>query len=77
MLKNKSDSEESEKVMGGYGREEMGRIKAILTRIFDEMKDLKNEMKQISSENRELRKPMGDWENQRRDEKRKIHLKLE
>ena len=43
----------------------------------NEMKDLKNEMKKITSENRELRKLVVAWENQWRDEKREIHLKLE
>jgi len=41
------------------------------------MKDLKNEMKKITSENRELRKLVEIWESQWRDEKRDIHLKLE
>ena len=47
--KNKSDSEESdielEKVIDEYEGEEIGRITAILTKIFDEMRDLKIEMK--------------------------------
>ena len=49
MQENKSDSEESnnkaEKVIDGYEGEETGKITAILTGIFDEMKDLKNGMK--------------------------------
>ena len=82
MQKNKSDSDESdseaEGIMDdGYVREETSRITTILTGIFDEMKDLKNEMKKITSENRELRKLVAAWENQWRDEKRDIHLKLE
>ena len=40
----------------------MGRITAILTGIFEEMKDVKNEMKKITLENRELRKIVGVWE---------------
>ena len=80
MQNNKSDSEESdiepEKAMDGYEGEETSRITAILTGIFDEMKDLKNGMKKITSENRKLRKLVGAWKNQRRDEKRGIHLKL-
>ena len=40
MQKNKSDGEE------------VGRITAILTGIFDEMKDLKNEMKKITLGNK-------------------------
>ena len=60
MQKNKSDSEESdietEKVTDEYEVEEIDRITVILTGIFDEMKDLKNETKKITSENRELRK---------------------
>ena len=59
MQKNKSDIEdldiEAEKVMDGYEGEEIGGITAILTGIFDEMKDLKNEMKEITSEICELR----------------------
>ena len=47
MDENKSDSEksdiETEKVAGGYEAEEKDRITAILTGIFDEMNDLKNE----------------------------------
>ena len=50
--------------MDGSEGEEMGRITAILTGIFDEMKDLKNKMKKITSENKELRKLVGAWENQ-------------
>ena len=57
--KNKSDSEESdiktEKVTDRCEGGEIAKITAILTGIFDEMKDLKNEMKKITSENRELR----------------------
>ena len=51
-------------------------FQSFLTGMFDEMKDLKNEMKKITSENRELRKLAGAWENQWRGEKREIHLKL-
>ena len=80
MQKYKSDNEESdteaEKVIDEYGGKDMGRIAAILREIFDGMTDLKNEMKKITSENRELRKLAGAWENQWRDEKREIHLKL-
>ena len=74
MQKNKSGSEESdietERVTDRCEGEEIGRITAILTGIFDEMKDLENEMRKITSENRELRKLVGAWENQWRDEKR-------
>ena len=41
------------------------------------MKDLKNWMKKITSDNKELRKLVGAWENQWLGEKRGIHLKLE
>ena len=40
------------------------------------MKYLKNEMKKITSKNRELRKLVENWKSQWRDEKRDIHLKL-
>ena len=40
------------------------------------MKDLKNKMKKITSENSELRKLVRGWKNQWRDKKREIHLKL-
>ena len=43
MKKNKSDGEESD--IGAEKEEEMDRITAILIGIFDETKDLKNEMK--------------------------------
>ena len=39
--------------MDEYEVKEMGRITAILTKTFDEMKDLKNEIKKITTENRE------------------------
>ena len=49
MQKNNSYGEEfdmeAEKVMGGFEGEKIGKITAILTGIFDEMKDLKNETK--------------------------------
>ena len=81
MQKNKSDNEksdsEAENVMDGDDGEETGRITAILKGILDEMKYLKNELKKITSENRELRKLVRAWENQWRDKKREIHLKLE
>jgi len=48
-----------------------------LARIFDEMRDLKNDMKKITAKNRELRTLVRTWETQWRDEKREIHLKLE
>ena len=35
--------------------------------MFEQMKGFKNEMKKKTSENRELRKPVGAWENQQRD----------
>jgi len=41
------------------------------------MKDLKNGMKKITLRNMKLRKLVGVWENQWRDEKKEIHLKLE
>ena len=56
--------------MDGYEGEELGRITAILTGIFDEMKDLKKKMKKGNSGNKELRKPAGVLKNQWRDEKR-------
>ena len=42
--------------MDGYEGEGIGRITAILTGTFDEVKDFKNKMKKITSENVELRK---------------------
>jgi len=41
------------------------------------MKDLKNGMKKITSENRKLRKLVRAVENQWRDKKREIYSKLE
>jgi len=79
MQKNKSGSEESdietEKVTDGYEGEEIGRITAILIGIFDEMKDLNNDMKKITSENRELRKLVGAWENLWRDERHSLKIR--
>ena len=81
MQKNKSGIEESdieaEMVKDGCEGEETDRITAILPGIFDYIKDLKNEMKEKTSEYRELRKLVGAWDNQRRNEKREIRLKLE
>ena len=48
--------------MDGYEGQEMCRTTVILTGIFDEMKDLKNETKKVTSKHRELRKLMGAWE---------------
>ena len=66
MQKIISDSKESdieaEKVTDGYEAEEIGRITAILTVIFEQIKGLKNDMKKITTENRELRKLVGPWE---------------
>ena len=76
--KNKTNNKQSdiEAEKDGYEEEGTGGIKVILTKIFDEMKDLKNYMRKITSKYSELRKLIGAWENQWQDEKREIHLKL-